>query len=383
MKKLLTIICLILGLSNAFSQNYNTVNVCYYHNDESGLNQVLHTTDTIVWVLEEMFNGEYFAIPGYFVVESESIYPIVNEGDTIIRISFDPGQNALLDTLDTVIVHIVKQPEICLVSGYSVIDTSTGIPVPAGIIVAVDSSTMVGYDTVHVQRETAGVFTDIGIIVKQNSMIFIDTTADFSSQAFTYQLFNGYCGESEPHTSIHLQTNGRNLNWTSYVGLDNLTGFYIYRMNPGDTAWAQIGTTANINATSYTDNSLTYQDSAVFLVEALRNGGCNTSVWKTNETEFTSGSIRSNIAISVSTGISEFSKAEISISPNPATTQLTIKTDNTNQTDYTIYDVTGRILNTGSFNQNTTITITDFAKGNYFIQLTNNQNTTTQKFIKQ
>lgn len=84
------------------------------------------------------------------------------------------------------------------------------------------------------------------------------------------------------------------------------------------------------------------------------------------------------------TGIDHFeSTNSFSLSPNPTLTQLTIKTDNPTKTDYTIYDVTGRIMNTGRFNQNTTISISDFAQGNYFIQLTTNQTTTTQKFIKQ
>ncbi len=382
MKQILIAICSILMLNTAFSQNYSTVNVCYYHNDQSGLNQVLHTTDTVVWSLENQFNGNYFAIPGYFVVENASIYPIVNENDTIIRIGFDPIQYVLLDTLDTVIVHIVKQPEICLVSGYTSGNNR-------GMVVSVDSSTMVGYDTVYVQRETAGVFSTIGTIIKQEDLTFVDTTVDFSSQAYTYRLTNGYCGDSEPHTSIHLQTTGRNLNWTNYVGLDNLAGFFIWRKNPRlpsdtvDTQWEQIGTTSNINVTSYTDNSSSYVDSAVFLVEAIREAGCNTNTWKTNETEFASGSVRSNVAMSVLTGVQEISTFENSIYPNPATSQITIRTNSSSDTDYLVYDATGRMLASGNFTETTVLDINAFLPGIYIVQLSNSGNTFVQKIIKQ
>jgi len=127
--------------------------------------------------------------------------------------------------------------------------------------------------------------------------------------------------------------------------------------------WSPGGaTTEDITATSTDDYSVTVTDA---------NGCSATSL---------------PITVTVQLCISNeeiVSTNSFSISPNPATTQLTIKTDNTSQTDYSIYDVTGRILSTGSFNQNTNISISDFAEGNYFIQLTTNQITTTRKFIKQ
>lgn len=217
-----------------------------------------------------------------------------NNGDTIEVRCFDEINGALNGEIG--IVHNYHYPEICLVSGD---------PISGGVIITVDSLTMAGYDTAWVQRESAGVFSDIGYIVKTQDLTFIDSTADFSSQAFTYRLANHYCEDSYPHTSIHLQTNGRNLNWTNYVGLNNLTGFFIWRKNPGETDWTQIGTTSNISSTSYTDNSTSYQDSSEFIVEALRDAGCNTNVWKTSETVFSSGSVRSNKALSSLTGISE------------------------------------------------------------------------------
>lgn len=83
------------------------------------------------------------------------------------------------------------------------------------------------------------------------------------------------------------------------------------------------------------------------------------------------------------TGVYDKIQNLFSISPNPALTQLTLNTSNLNKTDYAIYDVTGRIMSTGSFKQTATISISDFAEGNYFIQLTTNQTTATKKFIKQ
>ncbi len=71
------------------------------------------------------------------------------------------------------------------------------------------------------------------------------------------------------------------------------------------------------------------------------------------------------------------------IYPNPATNQLTIKTENTDQTEFSIYDIAGRIIITGNFLQNKTIDISSIAEGTYFIQLKTKEEISTQKFIKQ
>ncbi len=76
---------------------------------------------------------------------------------------------------------------------------------------------------------------------------------------------------------------------------------------------------------------------------------------------------------------------EIIIYPNPALDLLTIKIDNnTDNSDIKIYDILGKIVLTNTTNTNeTTLNISHLAKGNYFIEIKNNQLITIKKFIKQ
>lgn len=277
------------GLS--FINGQDTINVCY----DITNGEILSTETPATLTCNSQVGGFYTM---WSVIDGQAFTPnfaSIDDTITVVKV-YCTGATNPGDPFVSAYIRKIAKPKICLI---------TGDPVSGGLIIAVDSTTMVGYDTAYVQKETAGVFNTIGTIVKQNNLTFIDSLSDFTSQAFTYQLTSIYCGASDSHTSIHLQTTGRNLNWSTYVGLTNLSGFYIWRKNPSDIAWVQIGTTSNTNTTSYTDNSLTYQDSAVFLVEAIKPDGCNTNVWKTNETVFASGSIRSNIALSTLTGIAE------------------------------------------------------------------------------
>lgn len=87
--------------------------------------------------------------------------------------------------------------------------------------------------------------------------------------------------------------------------------------------------------------------------------------------------------VSCTIGITEETTSSFQLFPNPATTDLTLTTATPTQTDYTLYDLSGRALRTGSFMQNTTITISDFAAGAYFIELRSEEGSSRQKFIKQ
>jgi len=350
------------GLKLINAQTYGIINICYNETGVISADNPL-TCNQIQWsTATSLLNGIGATLPISFNHTNTSSPYYIADGDSINVYCAGTG---IIDTI--VIAHLIHKPEICLVSGD---------PVSGGLIIAIDSATMVGYDTAYVQRETAGVFNTIGMIVKQDSLTFTDTGADFTTQAFTYQLISSYCEESEPHTSIHLQTNGRNLNWTSYVGLTNLTGFYIWRKNPGDTVWSQIGTTSNISNTSYTDNSVTYQDSSEFIVEALRNEGCNTNVWKTNDTQFASGSIRSNKALSTLTGISATTADKKIKMINPSDgLHLTCE----NPVDVIVSSITtGQIIN---YTKNITALNLDLMPGIYSVDIRNGNYRTVRKLV--
>jgi hypothetical protein len=89
------------------------------------------------------------------------------------------------------------------------------------------------------------------------------------------------------------------------------------------------------------------------------------------------------------------------IYPNPATTHLTVINPTLSPTDFSIYDISGKlilkgnfspypvydrygaILNSGDFLENITISISDFAAGAYIVELVSEEGSSRQKFIKQ
>jgi hypothetical protein len=77
-------------------------------------------------------------------------------------------------------------------------------------------------------------------------------------------------------------------------------------------------------------------------------------------------------------------KYNMTVTPNPATTQLTIHTDLTNYT-LTITDLLGQLIYTKAniSTTNTTINISDLPSGAYFIHTQNDKGRISQKFIKQ
>ncbi|MGE3825041.1 MAG: T9SS type A sorting domain-containing protein, partial [Bacteroidia bacterium] len=90
------------------------------------------------------------------------------------------------------------------------------------------------------------------------------------------------------------------------------------------------------------------------------------------------------IALPEAIGIDEEEENdEIRLYPNPANTQLTIQTNINGKSDYFIYDLTGSLLQSGSFIQAKTIDVKGFAEGVYVIQLQTEQGIVSKKFVKQ
>lgn len=75
---------------------------------------------------------------------------------------------------------------------------------------------------------------------------------------------------------------------------------------------------------------------------------------------------------------------DVLIYPNPANDVLTIKMDNTDNSEIKIYDILGKIVLFDNTKTNETqLNINALAKGNYCIEIKNGQLITTKKFIKQ
>ncbi len=73
------------------------------------------------------------------------------------------------------------------------------------------------------------------------------------------------------------------------------------------------------------------------------------------------------------------------IYPNPTTEKLFIKTNNesvSQNVNFVIYDLSGRTVLTNQLNISENIDVSELNEGIYFIQISNNKNTSTHKFVK-
>lgn len=71
---------------------------------------------------------------------------------------------------------------------------------------------------------------------------------------------------------------------------------------------------------------------------------------------------------------------EISVFPNPVSTNLTIRTDYPDEIRFVLYDLNGAKIASGNFIETTQLSVSDFAKGMYQLFLTNVQEELLQAF---
>jgi len=74
---------------------------------------------------------------------------------------------------------------------------------------------------------------------------------------------------------------------------------------------------------------------------------------------------------------------EFKIYPNPATNILTLQTNAPDKADYAIYDISGRLMQSGSFVLSKTLDVAGFAEGVYFIRVETESGVLSKKFVKQ
>lgn len=84
----------------------------------------------------------------------------------------------------------------------------------------------------------------------------------------------------------------------------------------------------------------------------------------------------------LSEGDESLENATISIFPNPTADRLNISAD-IELSSYTILDFSGRVIKTADLDGSSSIDTTSLRTGTYLLQLTNDNGTTTQQFIKQ
>ena len=86
-----------------------------------------------------------------------------------------------------------------------------------------------------------------------------------------------------------------------------------------------------------------------------------------------------DVIVEGGTGIETIANNPFRIFPNPAFTQLHVKLDTQETTDYNIYSVVGQIVLQGKIQDNSTINIESLARGMYFLKIAGK----TVKFIKE
>ena len=92
------------------------------------------------------------------------------------------------------------------------------------------------------------------------------------------------------------------------------------------------------------------------------------------------------VKLSTSTGINNLElKANFHIFPNPASNQLTIKTDeNLIESDYTVFNIMGQTVRSGKINSdNTLLEVGDFPSGTYLVQIKSKGGNSVSRFIKE
>ena len=81
--------------------------------------------------------------------------------------------------------------------------------------------------------------------------------------------------------------------------------------------------------------------------------------------------------------LNESEEIFVSISPNPTSEQLKIEANQFQNFDYTITNITGKILQKGKTSTNQTLDISLLSKGSYFLNLKNSRQQLVRKFLVQ
>ncbi len=154
------------------------------------------------------------------------------------------------------------------------------------------------------------------------------------------------------------------------ISVTGLPSGFAYTTNPANGNFAG-GSSACMQITGTTATAGTYTVAASFSV--------NTSVMPTTQT------LKWFLTIDAPTGIQSFNQSSnVYVSPNPATSELTVASS-LHIGKVQIIDALGNIVlsENGNYATQTKIDISNLAKGVYFIQINDGSKVSTRKFIKE
>ncbi len=239
--------------------------------------------------LSHLWCGTVFAT---FVINGDTIHENTFPFSTNVTVG-TPGMMSIYcsaqitGTPDTVVYFIRNSlPQICFITS----DTNNHA------VIYVDSSSLIGNYAISLQRQVTTLsWHTVASFAANDTLVFIDTTANTVAQSYTYRLVTTSCiGYS--HTAIHLQSNGSNLSWNQYVGGSSpLRGYYIYKRVGAN--FMLIDSTSGL---TYTD--VNYQNGDEYQVEAFKDDICQSNAWRSTGAPL---SVRSNKLKIGASGIEE------------------------------------------------------------------------------
>jgi hypothetical protein len=283
---------------------------------------------------------------------------------------------------DTVVVPLAAPvTEICLVT---VDPTSTKNEV---VWEKPNSNAIAGFG---VYREVVGNYTLVGYVPYDSLSRFVDNTngvnPNITSYRYKISTFDtcGYESDlSDYHETIHLTVNqgtGSSVNciWDNYEG-SNFAYNRILRDTVGNGNWEVMDSVAG-NVFTWTDTDPAVTVAGNYMIEIIFSSVC-TATGKAQDYN----SSRSNTTASVEGGpVAALNAADMnfSIYPNPANDQLFIESFESGDYMITVSDLSGRIVLQDWSVGTSQLDVSELKQGTYFITLSIEGRSSTQRFMK-
>jgi len=206
----------------------------------------------------------------------------------------------------------------------------------------------------------AGKWDSIAYVSANSASYFVDKDVNVKQQAYQYMLVtidsnDIHSAASPVHTTMHLMSGFNNekqtqLWWSPYVGAD-VKSYIIYRLNQATGVYDSIGSSSLVSFTDvYTPTGkLSYKVGIRFGVKIY------TDKFKSDGGPFSQS--LSNMAESELVGTDIFTKENVTVYPNPASTEITIILPQTDNYDVEIFDCLGQLQFKEKVIQNDKITV--------------------------